>query len=93
MRDKFGGLCLLPDDARAFITVCLGIDSTDNAFLRWPKDLGAREARTGDAGREAVSLEDICPTVVAVEDSGGSSQLSLWSHENAGDLIGPRCFA
>ena len=64
--ERFWGL--RPDDASAFIIVCLGIDSTERAFFRWAwSDLGAL-AVTGDDGREAVdSFEESSPIVIEVE--------------------------
>ena len=67
-RDKFCGMGFLLADASAFKIVCLGIDSTDKALLRWPwNDFGTRVGKTGDDGREAVSLGEVSPTVVAAE--------------------------
>ena len=59
--------------------VCLGIDSTDNAFLRCVYVVfEGRDGNTGEAGRDAESLGEFWPTVVAAEkeDSDGSFSTS-----------------
>jgi hypothetical protein len=76
--DRFWGL--RPDDASAFMIVCLGTDSTERALFRWAwNDLGAKNV-AGDDGRGAVeSFEESPPTVVGVESDADCSLLSMWS--------------
>jgi len=42
--------------------VCLGMDSTDRAFLRCPKAGLNEDGNTGDEGRDAESFREFCPT-------------------------------
>ena len=75
-RDKFCGLWFRPADANALMIVCLGMDSTERAFLRCPKADLKEEGNTGDEGRDAESLGEFCPTVVAAEKEDSEGSLS-----------------
>lgn len=72
--------------------VCLGMDSTDSAFLRWVYVVfEGRDGNTGEEGRDAESLGEFWPTVVAAEKEVSDGSLStsyVWVVFN-----GPSCCA
>lgn len=69
-------------EASAFIIVCLGIESTDSALLRWPwKVLGAFR-NSGDVGKDGErSVGEASPTVVAAEKDSSLPLSYSWDLE------------
>ena len=76
--------------------VCCGMDSTDNAFLRWPWKLdGSLDRNEGEVGGTEESMKEdseFSSTVVAAEkdDSGGSLSRAL---QDWVAFKGPSCWA